>query len=74
MTPVASLALAQDHFNEMGKMKSLIRKKKSAHRPKALPHVTAAAASGCSLGSSSRIRGWKLTPDPCSWSGTHRIE
>lgn len=34
MTPVASLALTQDHFNEMGEMKSLISKSKSAHHPK----------------------------------------
>ena len=33
MTPVASLALAQDYFNETGEMKSLISKSKSAHHP-----------------------------------------
>lgn len=34
MTPVALLALTQNHFNETGEMKSLISKSKSAHHPK----------------------------------------
>lgn len=34
MTSIALPALAQDHFNEMGKMKSLINKRKSTHHPK----------------------------------------
>lgn len=58
MTPVASLALAQDYFNETGEMKSLISKGKSAHHPKPIPHIiviTAAIAWGWSLGSSSQI-------------------
>lgn len=58
MTPVASLALAQDYFNETGEMKSLISKSKSAHHPEPIPHITgitAATAWGWSLGSSSQI-------------------
>lgn len=41
MTSIASLALAQDHFNEIRKMKSLINKTKSAHHPKPIPQVVA---------------------------------
>lgn len=56
MTSVASLALAQDHFNETGKMRSLINKRKSAYHHKPIPRV-AAAAWGWSLGrDSSQIR------------------
>lgn len=53
---IASLALVQDYFNETGKMKSLINKRKSAHHPKPIPQVTAFVAWGWSLGSGFQIR------------------
>lgn len=46
MTSVALLALAQDHFNETGKMRSLIKKRKSAYHPKPIPHVAVGAWGG----------------------------
>lgn len=62
MTSVASLALAQDHFNEMGKMRSLINKRKSSYHPKPIAHIGAVVL-GWSLGrDSSQIRWWKITP------------
>lgn len=44
MASVPLLALAQDHFNETGKMKSLINNRKSAHQPEPIPQVVATAA------------------------------
>lgn len=43
MASVALLALAQDHFNETGKMKNLISKRKSAHQPEPIPQIIAIA-------------------------------
>lgn len=43
MASVALLALAQDHFNETGKMKNLISKRKSAHQPEPIHQIIATA-------------------------------
>lgn len=44
MASAALLALVQHHFNETGKMKSLINKRKSVHQPEPIPQVVATAA------------------------------
>lgn len=55
MTPVALLALAQDHFNETGKMKSLIGKRKSSHHSPCRRRQDGTWAAA-------QIRQWKLIP------------
>lgn len=59
MTSIALPALAQDHFNEMGKMKSLINKRKSTHHPKPIFPVSLLMPGDEAW---AEIRWWKLTP------------